>query len=134
MIDFLLDPLTGDLDLTNGLQTTTDTGVLARQRIEQALNINLTEWFLDINTGIPYIRNPNESVAENIRYFLGDKFPDTPNYISSSLDTYLRELPFVSTLESSHTFDPKTREFTYSFTVKLDDGTEVNFPNFIQTI
>lgn len=90
----------------------------ARQRLEQYLSINKGEWCLDILAGIPYIKNPEVSLEENLRYFLGDKFPDTARYIKTTLDRLITDLGFISKVEdSSYTFNRKTREYHYKATI-----------------
>ena len=90
----------------------------ARQRLEQYLSLNKGEWCLDILAGIPYIKNPEVSLEENLRYFLGNKFPDTPRYIKTTLDRLISNLSFISKVEeSSYTINPKTREYHYKATI-----------------
>jgi hypothetical protein len=130
-MDFLLSTLTGDLDFgidnADGLQLTPDYRTEAEQRLAQALSLNLTEWFADITKGLPYIYNPNESLEDNLRYFLGDKSPNAAQFVSASLDKYIVELPFISSLKSSYNFSESSRVFTYNFSA-VANGVEINFP------
>lgn len=116
-MDFLASDLTGDLDFGEdnklGLQLCPDYRTEAEQRLFQALNINLTEWFADITKGIPYIKNPNEDLGTNFRYILGDKNPNAAQFAARVLDTYILSLSFVESIQSSYTFDEKSREFKY---------------------
>ena len=136
-MDFLLSPLTGDLDFgennSKGLQLTPDYRTEAEQRLAQALSLNKTEWFVDIDAGLPYIKNPNETLAENLRYFLGDKFPNAPQYVKATLDKYILDLPFISRLTSSYTFDEVNREFVYNYSA-VANGEEINFPSITLNI
>lgn len=136
-MDFLLDPLTGDLDFgednSAGLQLTPDYKTEVEQRLAQALGLNLTEWFVDITAGLPYIKNPKESLEQNIRYFLGDKSPNAAQFIKSSLDKYILDLPFVKSLTSDYKFDESSRVFTYSYSV-VADGVDINFPSITLNI
>lgn len=132
-MDIELDPLTGDLELTNGI-TFVKGGKEARQRIELALGLNLGEFFTHLNYGLPYIRNRNLSFGQNLRYFLGDKFPDTAGFVKGELDRYILSLPIVSSLESDYSFDNNSREFKYSFSVVTTEGEEINFPPYLQQL
>jgi len=136
MADFKLDTLTGDLDLgvnnAIGLQLHTNFGDEAAQRINQALNINIAEWFANSLAGIPLIENIEEGIGQGLRYFLGDKNPNTPQFIFSSLNKYITDLTIVTNfVSSSFTFDNKTRKFNYTFTVIVTSGEEISFPSLI---
>lgn len=133
MMDFLLDPETGDLDFTNGLQFASEPQEAA-QRIDLAINLNLGEFFSHVNYGLPWIRNSEEGLPTNIRYFLGEDFPDPQSYLKNELDKYIRNLPIVDTLESSYSMDMYTREFSYEYKVITVTGEEINFPPYLQTI
>lgn len=98
--------------------TEDDYEIEARQRLEQYLSLNKGEWCLDILAGIPYIKNHEVSLEENLRYFLGNKFPDTSRYIKTTLDRLISDLSFISKVEdSSYTFNAKTREYHYRATI-----------------
>lgn len=132
MADLLLNS-DGDLDLSSGdIQLATD-GDEARQRIDLAINLNLGEFFTHINYGLPWIENPDEDYGDdNIRFFLGDKFPNPEAFIKGELDRYIESLPIVDTLESSVEFDNSLRYMTYTFSVKTVEGEEIDFPPFLQ--
>lgn len=136
-MDFLLSNLTGDLDFgennSKGLQLTPDYRTEAEQRLAQALGLNKTEWFADITAGLPYIKNPNETLEENLRYFLGDKSPNAPQYVKATLDKYILELPFISRLTSSYTFSEVNREFVYTYSA-VANGVEISFPSITLNI
>ncbi|AUR87566.1 hypothetical protein NVP1101O_155 [Vibrio phage 1.101.O._10N.261.45.C6] len=131
--DFLLTK-DGDLDLTNGLTVTEDMQKIVRQQFEQALDLWWGEWFLDVTSGVPYMQNPEEDLPSNIRYFLGEDIPTTPRYISDTLDKYIRSLPFIQSMESSYSFNTKTREFTYKPVANAVGGQVIEFPAYNQTI
>ena len=109
----------GELDYYNLRFFTKDEYINeARQRLEQYLSINKGEWCLDILAGIPYIENPEVSFEENVRFFLGDKFPDTPRYIKNTLDRLISQLSFIDKVEdSSYFLDKKSRKYTYKATI-----------------
>ena len=136
-MEFKIDHLTGDLDFGEGnelgLQLVKDDQGMAELRLAQAIGLNLTEWFLDITKGLPWIRNKEEDLQTNIRYFLGDKSPNAGLFVSNSLDKYILELPFVDKLKSSFTFNKITRTFTYTYSVTVS-GDEVSFPSITLTI
>lgn len=136
-MDFKLNPLTGDLDFgennSKGLQLTPDFKTEVEQRLNQAISLNLAEWFADITKGLPWIKNPDEDLATNLRYFLGDKSPNAPLFIKNSLDKYIVELPFIDSLKSSYTFDSMTRLFVYTYSV-VASGEDINFPSVTLTI
>lgn len=137
-MDFLFSTLDNDLDMgennSKGLQFTKDRAVEAEQRVSQYLGLNQAEWFLDITKGIPYIRNSTENLSENIRYLLGDKNPNTPQFIKATLDKQILDLDFVTSLESSYVFDNKERVYTYTYKITIDDGTEISIASNPQTI
>lgn len=134
MADFKLDPLTGDLDISDGLVLTPSLEQEAQQRINIALGLNLGEFFSHVNYGLPWIKNDVEDFGKSIRYYLGDKFPDPEFYMKKSLDRYLRSLPFIKSLTSRFEFDRSTREFKYFYTGTLQSGEEVTFPPFIEQL
>lgn len=133
MADFVLSTLTGDLDFgennSTGLQLHDNFPDEATQRLRQALAINLAEWFVNINDGLPYIKNNEEGLGEDLRYFLGDKTPNLVQFITSSLDIYISGLPFVKNfLKSESEFDRDSRKLTYTFDAELTDGAVITFP------
>ena len=133
MVDFVLDKTTGDLDLgdnnSKGLQLHVDFGDEAVQRMQQALTLNLGEWFANVNAGLPYIRNPNEDVGQGLRYFLGEKSPNIGSYIAATLDEYILSFTFVNDLISSnYDLDRKTRTYRYDSEIKLINGEVISFP------
>lgn len=133
MAEFILDPLTGDLDFgvnnSKGLQMHNDGALEAAQRVNQAISLNIAEWFADVLKGLPYIKNPEESVAQNLRYFFGNKSPNTPIFISNSLTKYIRDLDFVTSVTATYTFDNRSRVFTYSPLIKIQNGSTLTFPS-----
>lgn len=136
-MDFLLDPLTGDLDFgvdnSLGLQLTPDYRTEAEQRLAQALSLNITEWFADITAGLPYIYNPDETLEENLRYFLGDKSPNAAQFVRATLDKYILDLPFITSLKSDYQFNVSSRVFTYTYSA-VANGVEIKFPSITLNI
>jgi hypothetical protein len=137
MADFLLSTLTGDLDFgennSSGLQLVPDYRTEAEQRLSQALSLNLTEWFADITAGLPYIHNPEENLETNLRYFLGDKSPNAAQFVKVTLDKYILDLPFITSLKSEYNFNVSSRVFTYTYSA-VSNGVEINFPSITLNI
>jgi hypothetical protein len=134
-MDLLASNLTGDLDFGEnnslGLQLTPDYQTEAEQRLFQALDINLTEWFADITKGIPYLFNKEENLTEKFRYILGDKNPDAPQFAKRVLDKYIESLPFIDSLTSSYVFDEASRVFKYTpFAIANGSKIEINTLSF----
>ena len=110
MIDFALDPSTGDL-LFEEFDFQLVGGV---DQIAQNLSIRLRfmqgEWFLDILAGIPYyqyffIKNPNQIQVET---FLKDEISNTNGVIE------------ITSFTSN--YDGNNRKFTVIFSCKAIDG------------
>jgi hypothetical protein len=139
MADFVLNPLTGDLAFgegnSKGLQLHTNIGDEVTQRINQALGLNIGEWFADVSKGLPYIKNNQESVGDNLRYLLGDHNPDVTNFIFKTLNNYIENLPMVSKLNSSSfTLDSSGRVFNYELKVTIENEEIITFPSIIISI
>lgn len=121
MSDIKLDPLTGDLDISSGLTIITgDTEKV--QRLRLAIGINLGEWFLDVLTGVPYLNTQDPSIPESTRYFLGDTNPGQESYIKKTLDAYILDLSYITSVESTTSIDNSTREFTYEYVATTPEG------------
>lgn len=135
MADILLDETTGDLDLSDsgGLSIAYD-GYEAAQRINLAINLNLGEFFTHGNYGLPWIEDPDNTYAENVRFFLGGKSNDAASYVAKTLDTYLESMDIIDTLTSSYEYDESTREFSYTFWVETVAGETIEFPPYLQQI
>lgn len=132
MADFKIDETTGDLALgvnnSTGLQLHTNDAQEASQRIAQALTINIAEWFSDVQQGVPYLRNTEENVAQNIRYLLGNKLPAVEGFVSGVLTKYILDLPFVKSVIEEHSFNRQTRVFTYEPRIEIISGAIISFP------
>lgn len=124
----------GDLDIEGGMSVVT--GVREkRQRLELALNLNLTEWFLDINRGLPFIENVNESLSDpSVQYFFDKNIPDAPSFITQELTRYIRKQDFVDNVESSFTFNSRTREYVYNCTILTDENEEFSIEPYVTTL
>lgn len=129
MTDFKLDPLTGDLDVSEGVQLVRQ-GEDAAQRVSLALGLNLGEWFANIFSGLPFIRNNDEDFSESIRFMLGDKFSDSPGFITSTLTKYLENQTFIKSVTATSEFDNRTRKYTYTADIIGVDGVEITITPF----
>lgn len=122
-MDFKLDLVTGDLDVTNGLQTVT-AGRQRQQQLKLGLSINLGEWFADVNFGVPYIDTKEDFNEEAVVWLLSDTFPNTENYIKQVLDDFITSKAWVTSLTSSFSFNKSKREYRYEYRVATTDGGE----------
>ena len=110
-----LDPITGDLDVSNGTLHMTSRQEAIAQKLRMGLRTFLGEWFLDVRTGMPYyqnilIKNPNSTSIQD----LFKKAILSCDGVSS-VDTISAE------------FNKATRKMTIKFTAKIDDGSEIPF-------
>lgn len=124
MIDFKLSLTDSDLVFdNNALTLATDETYIAAQRLKLALDINLGEWFANIDFGVPYIKTEESEITSAQRYFFGDSKVDLSAFIKITLDDFIEERDYISSLESSeYTFDPSSREWVYSYTVTTSEG------------
>ncbi len=115
MIPFsvLHDPITGDVDVSQGLRFTNTLADYVKQRLDENLSFFMNEWFLDLRKGIPYYER-----------IVGAK-PDM-----ALIDTLYRRAALltagvgsVPVLKSS--FDAGNRTASVRFTAKLIDGTTI---------
>lgn len=130
MVDLLLDWETKDLVTEGGLRLTTSRETYS-QLILLGLSLNLGEFFTHINYGLPWIKNPDVSVADNVRFFLGNNFPDPEIFIKRELDRHLSRQPFVESVESSYDFDRGTRTMTYTAQINTVDGETIEFQPYL---
>ena len=111
MIDFALDPKTGDLIFDN-FDFAFVSGVdQTAQNLAIRLRFFSGEWFLNILAGLPYyqyffIKNPNQIQVET---FLKDEISNT------------REVIEITSFSSD--FNGETRKFTVNFGCKVVDST-----------
>lgn len=131
MPEFLLDPVTGDLDISKGIQTIQLPDQEAAQRLKLALDLNLGEFFANKNHGLPYIKNPEETYNQNIRFMLGDKFPDSERFVYNTITDYIEGLSFIRSVTATYTFNRKTRVMDYKPVCIYQDGTTIEFQPFI---
>jgi hypothetical protein len=115
-VDLRLDG-SGDLDLTNGqLSLTPDLQTVIRQKVQITLRAFRGEYFADINLGVPYLENDNNSVQ-----LLGDRIP------KDIFDTYMREAILsvdgvVSITEYSSEVNNTGESLTIEFSAQIESG------------
>jgi hypothetical protein len=129
MADFKLDPVTRDLDVSSGLQIVTE-GDEAAQRVSLSVGLNLGEWFLNINYGLPWIKNNLEDLPDNIQYMLGSKKSDIARFIDSTITQYLKSQEFIKTAKSTYTYEAATRSFTYLVDIVTKEGEALSLTPF----
>ena len=126
-VDLKIDLETGDLDFTDGLTIEKDETTIAAQRLMLALNINLGEWFANVEFGVPYIKTEESALASSQRYFMGGSKIAIKSYIKTTLDDFIEAREYISELtDSKYEFDSSSRIYTYSYTVKTTDGTSIS--------
>lgn len=130
MKDLLLDWNTKDLDIEGGLKLTSKRETYY-QSILLGLSLNLGEFFTHENYGLPWIKNPELDLGQNVRYFLGNNFPDPELFIKRELDRHLSRQPFVENVESSYEFDKGTRSMTYTARIDTIDGESIEFQPYL---
>lgn len=121
MADFKLNLVTGDVDVTSGLQIVRGLD-LYKQKIKLGLGLNLGEWFVDVTAGLPYLAISDPSIPKDTRYFLGNKDPYQEEYIKLTLDDYIVDYDFIQSVDSVINLNNAGRLFTYNYTGILVDG------------
>lgn len=118
MSDLKLDPLTGDLDISNNEASLT-TGLEAkRQHLVQRLSLFFAEWFLNTTEGMPYFQH---ILAKN----------PNPVVIDASFKNTIINTPGVTQLESfALDLNTAARNLTLSFKVKTSEG-DIEFKDLI---
>lgn len=99
----MIDTRNGELHLDRDGNWLSVTALEAlRQKIERKLKLFRAEWFLDVESGVPYFQQIFER-------------PNTPGLTSSILAREILEEPEVTAIAvSDFTFNPQTRQSTYS--------------------
>lgn len=64
--DFLIDPVTGDLDVSQGLQLIESNQVSLRQRLWMRFNVWTGDWYFDESFGFPYRAYLSKKVMKTI--------------------------------------------------------------------
>ncbi len=121
MVDFKLNLVTGDVDVSKGLQIIRGVD-LYKQKIKLGLGLNLGEWFIDVTAGLPYLAISDPSIPEDTRYFLGNKDPYQEEYIKLTLDEYIVNYDFIQSVDSVISMNNSGRLFTYNYTGVLVGG------------
>jgi hypothetical protein len=110
---FLIDPITGDLDMSQGLRFTEDLQTYVVQRLDENFSFFLGEWFLNLRLGIPYFEK-----------VIGQK-PDLALLQTLLSRAALQTVGVASVPSFRVAFDRDTRRAAPSFSIVLTDGTEI---------
>ena len=133
MAGFKRDPVTGDLDLTDGLKIVTGVDELI-QRIQLGLTINLGEFFTHANSGLPWLKDESNPASTDIEYFLGGNIQLAAQVIVKEFDNYIESIDQVDSVTSTFEFNPLTRTLSYLPNIIANNGEAVNFPPYIKII
>lgn len=115
MSNLLMDLTTGDLDFSTGtLQIVTSRNACA-QRLRNAFEIALGEWFLDTRQGVPYIE---------IIFEMG-----TPKLVISRIfqDVILRDKEISNILDFDFVVDRQARSGAFTFNAQTINGELLDF-------
>lgn len=110
---FLIDPSTGDLDMSQGLRFTPDLQTYVVQRLDENFSFFLGEYFLNLRLGIPYFEK-----------VIGQK-PDFALLQTLMSRAALQTVGVASVPSFRVAFERDTRKAAPSFTVVLTDGTTI---------
>lgn len=88
-----------------------DPATITAQKITDELNLWLGSWSFDVTQGMPWLQE-----------ILGIKNPSMTKIRALFRSALMATPRVVSVLALAFAIDPKTRHFTYSFTVKVDTG------------
>ena len=124
-IDFFIDPLTGDIDITNNLiRRTLTIEELTRQQIAITLEAFRGEWIYNITYGVPYLANDNNDIQ-----LLGKV---DPRLIDAALaEAILGRTNVTGISDYASVVNEATREMSVSFTAVTKSGEIIPFENFI---
>lgn len=124
----------GDLNIEGGLSLVDDISEKA-QYLRLGLNLNLGEWFLDINRGLPWLFNPEEpELPSNVQYFLGDALGDTSGFITAQIKKYIERQTFVESTNLISSFNPATKTYELRGTITSNKGDVIELIPYIQEL
>ena len=110
--DFLLDPDTGDLDVSNGLSLIISNQISLRQRLYLRFNTWQGAWYFDETFGFPH------------RSYIGKKVMKA--VLDNKIKEVINEEPDVLSIENfSSSMDVSYRSYEASCTVYTTEGEEV---------
>jgi len=112
--DIYISPLTNDLDIVRGrLRLTQNDGEEVRQKVSITLNTFRGEWIFNINYGIPWLSNENNSLQ------LLDKTSKT--ILDYEIKRAIVNTTGVRSLYSyGSIYDPMSREVAVDLKVEID--------------
>jgi hypothetical protein len=129
MTDFKLDPITRDLVVEGGMELVRD-GDEAAQRVSLAVGLNLGEWFLNINLGLPWIKNNTEGLPESIQYMLGNRRSDISTFIDNTITDYLKSQDFIRSVTYTSNYSTQERLYQYTANIITEEGEEITLIPF----
>jgi hypothetical protein len=108
-----LNPLTGDIDLTNGQMTLIEGSEAIRQKLRIGIRMFQGEWFLDTRLGLPYYQRilPKTANRDDIAILFKRAILSCDGVLSVSNLTF--------------SFTAATRLLTISFVAVIDGGVKV---------
>ena len=115
-VDIYLDPITGDINLTNNnMRMTANIEESSRQQVTINLSMFKGEWFANILAGIPYIANDN-----NPDQLLG---PNGKNLLDATIKEGITSRENITQLTTySSTLDKVNRSLAVSFSAVTNSG------------
>jgi len=116
MADLLLDPLTGDLDISdNTLHITEEGSESIAQRLKIRLRFFFQEWILDRSQGTRWFE---VVLRKDVEKFAAD----------AEIRRVVLETPEIKTIENwNSTIDSRTRQYEVRFDVKSIEGETLSF-------
>lgn len=118
-IDFYLDPVTNDIDLTNkSMRLTNSIPESSRQQVLIDLLTFRGEWFANILAGVPYLANDNNPIQ-----LMGQS--EKTNFDIAIKGSILSRENITSLVAYESSFNRAERSLTVSFTAITNTGEEV---------
>lgn len=116
--DLLLDSTLGDLDITNGLLSLTETQEkTTQQKTKIYLSLFRGEYFASITDGIPWLANDNNPIQLLSKSTTNKRFIDV--YIREAI---LEREGIVDIVRYESEFDRQTRTMSVSFIATTESG------------
>ena len=116
-IDFLINSVSGDIDLSNNTITLVSSiEQLVKQKIEITLRAYRGEWEFNISFGIPYLKNSN-----NLIQLLG--VGDNKRLLDFEIrDAILGKEEILSIISFNSVVDKPSRTYTLTFEAETEEG------------
>lgn len=118
LVDIPLDPNTGEIVFTNGKIILTSGPDAVTQGIRLRMQEVKGEWFLDLDSGIPYYERDGVPATEAI---FGQRYSQV-RALQAYRNAILSTPGVVELLQLAVTFDVKTRKLSVSWQVRTSFG------------